>query len=531
MDKILYQEQLPSGDVTNSEKYQQIVNGYISSTFNKSKCDTLKDKEKNIRIRSIHSIPKSFFTCDMFYDSRSIYGTKTPSAYIKTSSDRVHSADEYDMWDVECPKPVKMFAKSSNKVQIQESMHLTDCSACHTTGHLPCNCNNGTETCPNCNGYGVFNCNYCNGYGEHNCSHCNGLGYTTQLEIVGYENETVPIWENVKHNCYVCNGYGRVRCNNCDGSGRITCNTCNGMGTITCRRCHGTRQVTCHCCSGCGHFLDRVEVSQNYDILSLTSVMNEISINKEQYGNQCFATFTPHVNDYLICELTSDTPITRIDTQEILSNSFSSPWNLQKEMDNFLSDIRRSNNTKRALQYRVRIYQRNILEINYEFDERPYRMLMDVSTNEILMDKNPYEHLAAAMLQDIKTYAKEGKYKSFLNEYDEFISITGFDNVAYSEKDIKPLMKKINRKFSLLPISIAGIVQAIIIMGCYDVEAILEPLAIFGFVLPSLVVGFIISKLWKKLAVDNKKLMYALMYGLPAVTAPIVHTIAYMIFF
>lgn len=531
MKKILYQSHIPKGDVTNSGNYQQMVTGYISSTFNKAKGDTLKSKENSIKIRSIHSVPKSFFTCEMFYESRSIYASKSPSSYVKAEATHPHSADEYDMWEVKCPTPVKMFAKSSNIVKIQETMYLTDCSACYATGNLPCSCGNGTETCPDCNGYGAFNCNQCNGYGEHSCYSCNGVGYTTRMEIVGYENGNVPIWENVKYNCTSCYGSGRVRCNYCGGSGRITCNTCRGSGIITCRRCHGTMQVTCNVYNGLGHFLDCVQVSQNHDISSLTRVMEEISINKELYGKQHFATFAPHANDYLICEFVSDSPIPAIDTSEILSNSSNTNWDLQKEMDKFLSDIRRSNNTRRALQYRVRIYQRNVLEVIYDFDERPYHMLIDASTNEVLMDKNPYEHIAAAMLEDIKTYAKEGKYKSFLNEYDEFISITGFDNVAYSENDIKPIMKKVNHKFSLSFVIAAGIVQALIIMIAYDETAIFEPIALLVFVLPSLIAGFIISKYWKKLAVDNEMLMRALMFGLSAAAAFVIHSVAHMIFF
>lgn len=525
MEKKVYQKQLPVGDVSEQKTYQDIVNGYITSTFNKAKCDALKKKETNIKIRSIYNIPKSYIVSDMFYEQRAIASEHTASGYVEAPATKVHSASEYNMWEVECPPPVKMFAKGSNHVRIKETMYLTDCNTCYTSGQVPCSCGNGQEYCPSCNGHGAFTCGRCNGYGQHQCTNCTGLGYVVREEIVGYEGN-YPIYEKIRYTCDVCYGKCNVTCANCNGYGKLTCNTCLGTGLVTCHICNGTARVTCSYCSGFGHFLDCVAVSQVYDTKSITGVISDAPIDTALYGEQTFRLFDPHSNDYLIYEIVSDEPITTVETNEVLSNTFKTPWDLQKEMDSFASDIARSNKTRRKHKYRIRVYQRDILQVEYDFDGHIYYMLIDASTGEILMDKNPYEHVATAMLQDIQEHVKTGKYKTFLKEYDEFVSITGFNNVAYNEDNIKPLMKKLSLRFTLLPIAIAGIVQALMIVIPYSPEALLTPLAIFAFMLPALLAGFGISRLWKKLSVDNKLLMYVLMCGLPALAAVLVNTIS-----
>jgi len=91
-----------------------------------------------------------------------------------------------------------------------------ECGDCEGSGADYCEvCNDGYNSCSNCDGNGEFNCDDCGGD--------------------GYDDED--------QTCNTCNGSGIVECDDCNGDGTIECDYCRGNGTIECDSCDGNGTI------------------------------------------------------------------------------------------------------------------------------------------------------------------------------------------------------------------------------------------------------------------------------------------------
>ena len=509
-----YHAQLPVGDVTKESNYAKTLKDVLANIFNKGKSQLLKNAEQSIEIKKIHSKPITYINSEIFYEKRSIYSKCVPSYATYSDSDYRHSPSEYDMWEINCPSPKDLFIQAKNTVQIAGSRHVYDCNCCYASGKIDCNCNNGQENCPNCNGYGGWNCGTCGGNGEHDCSYCRGLGYTIRSEIVGYENNNTPIWDDVRYRCGNCGGSGSVRCGNCGGSGYITCGKCNGRRYITCRKCGGSTKITCTNCTGMGHFLDSINIDQSFDTSQILSIICDLTIDTTIYGAQKFHTFDRHKNDFFICEFINDNVITHIPTEDCLSNQFQTSYDTSSDMNQLKNTLASHSQDTHIRNYRIRVYQQQILEAEYEFEGLTYHLLYNVSTQETIMDKNPYETVAASMIHELKKLAEEEHYKTFLSTYKEFLEITDFDNVSYGEKSIKYYMKKLSIRSGIICV-LAGLITQFI-------ACLFSIFSIWRFLF-AIACSIGISSLWKSAANDKKEIHYAILSTLVVIVIGILN--------
>ena len=510
--------QLPLGEVTEQAEYKEIADKVIKMTFNKGKSEKITNAERNIKIAKIKNAPFTYMVTQAFCEKREIFNSTVPVGYTQSVASRRRDASEYDRWAIGCPEYKQMFGAEKNEIIISDSQYVESCNTCGSSGQVPCGCYNGKETCPTCNGHGGWNCGCCGGRGKVQCDVCYGRGYTIQNEVIGYDKNNLPIYGDVKYTCSKCAGMLDVTCNNCGGSGYITCRDCGGYGQITCRRCKGTTWLVCHSCGGAGYFLHSVRIHQDYDNDTLIKVVDDYNIAETVYGKQHFAPFAQNNNDRLIGVYIDGNPINEIPIQEMIPNMYSEAFgtaNLMTELENIRM---KDGDAKHVIQYRILLYQRAVVDVEYEFQNQTYRMLIDGSTGQALMDKNPYENVATDMLKDLEEIYKQGRLKSFLEEYDEFLSITKFDNVAFGVENVKSWMTKLNL-FSIAITVLAGLMAAgLMQFPLFHFPAMFRTDSLVTQLLPIVLgtglSGYLAAKFWKKLANDNKWITWGVLAGI-----------------
>jgi len=525
-------KQMRVGDVTGESTHVQQTEDIIKMTFNRGKSERVKKMEQQVKINRIKNNPFTYTISEAFFEDRQIFTSREASAYVNSTASYVRSASEYDKWSIYCPSPVKEFANEENIITIDDSIFYETCCTCNGGGQVPCTvCRNGKEVCPNCNGYGGWNCGSCGGRGVVQCSWCYGSGKTCNNEIVGYDKSGVPIRGNVYHTCGNCGGSGNVRCGNCGGGGYITCRTCGGGGDITCRTCHGTQWVTCYSCSGCGGFVNSVRIRQTYGMDGLYTILNGYDVDTNVYGDKKFADFQYDLTaDLFLEDFVDVAPIQTIPAERVLSEFTDRPLDVTSDMLQLEQMRQQSGDSKRFLKYKVSVYQRAVCDVEYEFDEKRYNMMYDGTTKQILMDANPYQAVSMNQMNELEQYCKEMKLKSFLDTYDEFASITQFDNVSFSIENVKKFMQRLEG------ISVGvGVLGSVLVQLLFHIPAIREKLVAYGFwryvsIVLSLAAAFGFSRLWKKLAKDDGRITYGIIAGASAVATIIIYLLLGKIF-
>jgi hypothetical protein len=119
------------------------------------------------------------------------------------------------------------------------------------------------------------------------------------------------------------------------------------------------------------------------------------------------------------------------------------------------------------------------------------------------------------MVEELKEEAKQFHFKTFLDDYDEFCTITGFDNVRFNEDDIRPLMKKMNTScmgVAFLANIAAHLFRMIPLFGIRDALGGGAPFGLQLFLVALTLVGsFFIAKLWKRVASDKKEVTFGIL--------------------
>lgn len=139
------------------------------------------------------------------------------------------------------------------------------CEVCAGTGTVACdNCSDGTITCPECEGKGLFDCEKCDGTGniktDEECPKCKdsrrkGYDFDTVQALKDYLSGVERNQEEYWSKCFQCDGSGYVleECSDCKGTGHGSdCKSCNATGIIACPKCSGTKEVVCTVCEGAG---------------------------------------------------------------------------------------------------------------------------------------------------------------------------------------------------------------------------------------------------------------------------------------
>lgn len=485
-----------------TQQYKNTAGQALQKMLSKGQSQQVKDMESSLCVKKVVNRPVVYTTADVFYEHREIYETREASSQVKSTSHKIKNRMDYDLWKIDdCVKARNLFTEQHNDVIIADSLYLEDCSTCGAVGTVPCtNCSNGTEICPSCNGQGSLRCGNCGGRGEVNCSSCYGQGYHEEEEIVGHDQYNSPIYERVKKTCYSCAGSGTQSCGNCGGCGSVTCGSCNGDGTITCRSCRGTMKVTCSFCSGYGHFLNSVRVKQDFNTEYCYEIITPYQIEQSTYANRNFEEFEPDDRDICLSTLTDTSLILKTECLPEFNGGSYDISGLMKETERRAKE---PGNTQ-VLHYRSKVFKRDVLDITYEFNAREYHALLDTVTGEILVDVNPYEHVADSMIDEMQSLIARGYYKSFLDEYKEFEAITDSKDVNHDMSDVESMYKSLEKKFIKISAITTGVICGVPIVmllfaGWFAVMAVVK--AAVGIGLPI----FLTKKFWTKAAQDKEK--------------------------
>lgn len=495
-------QQVISSNDEETLQYKETAGQALQKMLSKGRSQQVKAMESSLRVKKVLNCPVVYTTADVFYEHREIYETREASSYVESTSGQIKNRMDYDLWQIsDCVTPANLFAEQHNDVLIANSLYLEGCPTCGTIGTVPCtHCSNGTEICPNCNGSGSLRCGSCGGRGEVNCSSCYGRGYHEEEEIVGHDQYNSPIYERVKKTCYTCGGSGTETCGNCGGYGNVTCGSCSGDGTIICRSCRGTMKVTCSSCSGYGHFLNAVRIKQDFNTAYCFEIITPYQIEQSTYKNRTFEEFMPNGRDICLSTLTDTAFIPRTECLSVFSGGSYDISGLMKETEN--RALKQENTL--ALNYRSKVYQRDVLDITYEFNAREYRALLDTVTGEILVDVNPYEHVADSMIDEMQSLIARGYYKSFLDSYKEFEAITDSKDVNHDMSDVQSMYKSLEKRFVKISAIVTGVITGLpivlfLLAGWFSIMTVLNAAA--GIALPI----FLTKKFWTKAAQDKEK--------------------------
>ena len=134
------------------------------------------------------------------------------------------------------------------------------CPACGGEGvHPACEyCNDGYQTCGECEGEATTDCDHCDGTGEleSNCDECGSSGH---IECSNDKCDkgviTCESCEDGQEECPTCEGDGKdadEECSKCDGVGTTDCKECDGEVQYNCDTCGGESQEDCEWCEAIG---------------------------------------------------------------------------------------------------------------------------------------------------------------------------------------------------------------------------------------------------------------------------------------
>jgi len=518
MEQVFTGKQREIGDVTTQLEYQDIAGQFIKSTFSRGTTEKVMSTERDVRVKKIMNSPVNYVVVKAFYENREIENNKVPSKRRPSKAPRIMDARDYDRWEIRCPEPRMLFRDIENEIIIEESKHIAECEICDSEGKMGCDCNRGKEVCPTCHGHKGWDCDVCGGDGQISCKHCKGTGKRVKREVIGYDKNNQAVYDNVSYTCVDCGGIGKMTCDKCDGGGYVDCDACDKTGQVTCHKCNGTCRVTCTSCTGAGFFLHYVKINQEFGTDICTQVLDSYDVNRSVYGDG-FAPFIPYEKDILIAAYESEYAMDEFPADEILSYTHDKPYKV-KNLVNRLEDKRRESGiAKRHLRHRIEIYQRDVLEISYEFQNNTFQMMVDTSTGQVLMNKNPYENVVDNLTGELRQIYKKGDLSQFLIAYQEISNITKNDDSLFVHKKVTRMMKKLVIKcgiVALLGSALALLFMSLPILAFRQTFIPKSEIVYFLGTIVSLGVAVSSSCVWKRFAFSNKWKTYGVVAGVSA---------------
>lgn len=352
---------------------QQIIIESLQALYLKDNNSSMNKLAKKISI--VNTVEKNieFAVVEAYYETRKIYNVRKISNYIKTSATKKMDASSYDKWTLKMPTYKNAFAEEKSTYALEASKFIEKCERCNAVKVHKCSaCTNGREICDVCSGTGAYDCNNCYGLGVETCYICHGIGYTERTEYVnGGGTRIVKEWCSCRN--------GQVSCNYCGGSGRLVCGSCGGNGEVLCSTCNGKMLEACKNCYQYGYFINQVEVEQNFSSAKRYIIIEGYNLDPNKYGEQKFEYLKVYANDVCTYESISDTAIDKTPHAN-LSNS-----------NAFLANKVIENGGKSILKYRAREFRREIVEVEYTINGHLFNSMIDLSSGQVITDKNPYE--------------------------------------------------------------------------------------------------------------------------------------------
>ncbi len=522
-------ESLPNGDVTTNDFYSSIAMKTIHSIFHKNESQILEKYFQCVHIEEICNKPITYITTETMYETRSIYEKRVPSSNIPTSASRIYSASEFNVWDLHMADIPKGFANQNFIMTVEGTDLLEDCTTCDTNGQVRCyDCSRGTVTCDSCSGHGNLYCGVCGGYGESNCSYCGGTGYTTRHEVIGYDNDNIAIWDDVRYDCNCL--FGKVTCNNCGGSGSVTCGTCDGSGDVVCSRCGGSAWIDCYDCNGMGFFLNTVEASQDFVVNQNRLIVTNYNL-ASNYPNANIE-ITAEENSQLLGSVTQEKRITDIPWKQFVSEESLNAFSMEEDGQALLQQEYNAVSMHQPIRQRINIYQKNLLDIEYKINNTTYHLLVDDGNGTYYEDISPLDNIVTEMLKEMHGLEQSENYIELDRIRKEIeIIITGDTNLQHYSEDVTRCMQRIT-KMSRIASTAACLAIATIIslVGLVIKEPYYKSVRFwFAFIISTVIaVSPLLCKRWA--IVKPKKKLHLYLFGgiVSSIITLLIHWIIYL---
>jgi hypothetical protein len=120
-------------------------------------------------------------------------------------------------------------------------------------------------------------------------------------------------------------------------------------------------------------------VKQEYNTENIVRVLAETIPDASIYGSQTWSAFAPHESDECICEYTDKRLFQSIPLETVIPGVFAAPVDISADMQTLENQGRSHGSARRHLNYRVRVMQRAVLQVEYVFQERTYFLAFQFS--------------------------------------------------------------------------------------------------------------------------------------------------------
>ncbi len=344
----------------------------------------------DVQVIDIRCYPVSAVTRELLYESRDVF---TYSEKFENNPKEYEPIELNDLWAHKVQSPPVVFGMKKQHTKIKESSKICACDECNGMRMVRCECGGKRTTCAKCNGRGQTVCNTCKGVGNYKCGYCRGKGYTEEYSSYSGNDYARPI----RKTCIECNGAGTLKCYSCYSNeegistGMVQCYSCYGRGFSVCSKCVGRGLLECGHCDGKGKIRIGKGIEQTFGADSVSINVNKYQINENIYGNRSFGDPQFKSSKYkLIFSYISDGFMAAFPYHEdipelnmVYTITFPNMYDLVKKYYNTSLD----KNEIRLVKYGSRFYQKEIMEIKFQYKGKIHYCQIDEAEGSYILDK------------------------------------------------------------------------------------------------------------------------------------------------
>ncbi len=376
-------------NVTNEAEYMDKAKKYLRNIFGINEKGNLFGIG-DVQVNDIRCYPVSAVTRELLYESRDVF---TYSEKLENNPTEYEPIELNDLWAHKVQSPPVVFGMKRQHTKIKETSKICACNECNGMRMVNCECGGKKTTCAKCNGKGQTVCNTCKGAGRYKCGYCRGKGYTEEYTSYSGNDYARPI----RKTCIECNGAGIVSCYSCYSNeesistGMVQCYSCFGIGFSVCLKCAGRGLLECGHCDGKGKIRIGKGIEQTFGADSVSINVNKYQINENIYGNRSFGEPKFDASKYkLIFSDISDGFMAAVPYYDespeftlVYTITFLNMYEMVKKYYNTSLD----KNEIRLVKYGSRFYQKEIMEIKFQYKGKIHYCQIDEAEGSYILDK------------------------------------------------------------------------------------------------------------------------------------------------
>ena len=438
-------------DLSNNEISKERVKKTVTEWVSKIPGHGIGDLGSKIKVKSIHLLPSHKLDFQTQYENRFVRNAEEPYANQKISELQYTNIYQIDPWTFQLDKILPYQNKSKN-YNVTGSHQVHTCNICSGRGHNTCPTwsGNGRETCYTCHGNGLMSCHSCGGSGKSTCSSCGGSGRKPS-SICGTCSGSGTIYDYTNQRnttcgscggsgskgggtCFNCGGTGQSDCYVCRGTGTLTCTTCGGNGKITCRTCKGKTIVTCYHCKGNKKVVAFFQIKHNL------STKRDVKLQNNKEIDIKYPYLKMDAKDYreeIVFEKTvPNLPNNIFEESNYIESSYK---------EQIKSSLEEKEKGAKIFQQRIRIYQTDAVDVEYEYEGKNYQLLIYGQYDKIYAPNSPITVVRDTLYHEAKSLYENKKYSESIELLNKAIGMNEDDRVKYlsilKEKALKELKK------------------------------------------------------------------------------------------